>query len=237
MNNEELIKKYVKEEDQQDAFKKLKNGIPVQYIIGNVDFLNCNFLVNNSVLIPRFETELLVEKTINYIKSFFNKKVNIIDLGTGSGCIAITLFKETNSSVTGVDISRDAIEVAKENNIRNNSDVFFYIHDILNKPTGLYDVLISNPPYIKVSEEVEEIVLNNEPHIALFASDEGLLFYKSILDYSKGLLQKRNIIAFEISPSIKESLEAYLLTIYPHSKYSFECDLTGKVRYLFIFNE
>ena len=114
MNKEiEYLKKYLKDKDMNIAIKELESGIPVQYIVGNVDFYGYTFKVNKNTLIPRFETELLVEKTIKYINKYFNNEIKILDIGTGSGCIAITLNKLLdNSRVTAVDISKNALDVA-----------------------------------------------------------------------------------------------------------------------------
>ena len=121
------LKKYLKDKDMETAIKELESGIPVQYIVGNVDFYGNTFKVNKNTLIPRFETELLVEKTIKYINKYFNNEIKILDIGTGSGCIAITLNKLLdNSMVTAVDISKDALGVARENNKINNIIYIIY---------------------------------------------------------------------------------------------------------------
>ena len=132
MNDIEYLRKYLKDKDLDTALKELESGIPVQYIVGNTNFYGYDFKVNRNTLIPRFETELLVEKTYNYIKKYFNKdNIKILDIGTGSGCIAITLNKLLNScDITGIDISSEALEVAKENNIINNTNVKFIESDI-----------------------------------------------------------------------------------------------------------
>ena len=114
MKDIEYLKKYFKG-NIEEAITRLNNGEPVQYIVGNVDFYKSNFIVNKNVLIPRFETEELVLNTINFIKKNFNKKIKILDIGTGSGAIAISLKKEINSEVYATDISKEALEVAKEN--------------------------------------------------------------------------------------------------------------------------
>ena len=131
MNKEiEYLKKYLKDKDMETAIKELESGIPVQYIVGNVDFYGNTFKVNKNTLIPRFETELLVEKTIKYINKYFNNEIKILDIGTGSGCIAITLNKLLdNSMVTAVDISKDALGVARENNKINNI-IYIIYHSI-----------------------------------------------------------------------------------------------------------
>ena len=238
LNNDiELIKKYVAEDKIDEALKKLDKGIPVQYIIGNVEFYNSLIEVNENVLIPRFETELLVEKTINYLKSMFDKTIDIIDLGTGSGCIAIALKKELDAKITAVDISADALEVAKKNAKNNNVDIEFILHDITMPFNKKYDCIISNPPYLTNNSNIEKSVLDNEPHIALFAKDNGLYYYKIILEYKDIMLNKKGLIAFEIGDNQKTLLEEYINNNYKDLKYSFEKDLTNRYRYLFIFNE
>ena len=183
MNNLEYIKKYYKG-NIEEAKQKLEQGIPVQYIIGNVNFYGYEFTVNKNVLIPRFETEELVNRTIKYIKEYI-KNPKIVDLGTGSGCIAITLSKELNTNVDAVDISASALEVAQQNKKNNNAQVTFYQGNMLEPLKNKYNVIISNPPYISKNEEIEEIVKNNEPKIALYAENEGLYYYKQILKNAK----------------------------------------------------
>ena len=144
----EYLKKYLKEEELEEGIKKLNQGIPVQYIIGNVDFYGNVIEVNENVLIPRFETEGLVEKTIERLKN--RKNLKIVDLGTGSGCIAITLAKKLNCEVDAVDISSKALEVAKKNAINNDVSINFYLGDLLKPLKNKYDCIISNPPYMYV---------------------------------------------------------------------------------------
>ena len=238
LNNDiELIKKYVLKDKQEQALKRLENGEPVQYIIGNVEFYNSIIDVNKNVLIPRFETELLVDKTIKYLKDMFNKKIDIVDLGTGSGCIAISLKKAIDCNITALDISKDALEVAKNNAIKNNVEIDFQEYDIAKPYNKIFDCIISNPPYIAKDAYIEQKVLDNEPNIALFADDNGLYFYKKILDYSSKMLNNKSLIAFEIGDNQKELLEDYINNNYKGINYKFEKDLTDRYRYLFIFNE
>ncbi len=237
MNEEKLILKYVDKCKQEEAFKLLKLGYPVQYIIGNVCFYGYDFDVNENVLIPRFETEILIEKLLNYMKKYGFNKPFIADLGTGSGAIAITLKKEYECKVDAYDISSKALEVAKLNSIKNNVDINFIKHDIRCKLDNKYDVLVSNPPYISKNEEVEDIVKNNEPNLALYADNDGLEFYEKILSYSKAVLNKKNIIAFEIGMTQGIYIKEYASNIFPDALITIEQDLTGKDRYIFIINE
>lgn len=226
-----LTSKYSKEE----LNNLLSSGVSPQYLIGNVEFLNTTITIDKRVLIPRFETENLVDKTIRYASTMFNKTINIIDLGTGSGCIAIALKKNLDANITALDISSDALDVAKQNAILNNTDITF-INQSMTKPIkNNYDIIISNPPYIPYDGYVQEIVKNNEPSLALYASDNGLYFYKYILNNHLKNLNKPGLIAFEIGDSQRQSLE--ILVDKLNLKYSFEKDLQGLDRYLFIFNE
>lgn len=234
----EYLRKYLKDKDLDTALKELESGIPVQYIVGNTNFYGYDFKVNRNTLIPRFETELLVEKTYNYIKKYFNKdKVKILDIGTGSGCIAITLNKLLDDSdVTGVDISSEALEVAKENNISNNANVKFIESDLFSNINERYDVIISNPPYISYDEEIMNIVWNNEPHLALYAPDNGLYFYDKIIKDSSKYLNDKFIMAFEIGYKQGEDIVKIVNKYYKDTNISVEKDYSGRDRFVFIWN-
>ena len=235
MTDIEYLKKYY-DGNIEDAIKRLEDGEPVQYIVGNVDFMGNIINVNPSVLIPRFETEELVSETIKRIKSTFTNKIDILDLCTGSGCIAISLAKETNSNVDATDISKDALEVAKNNSKLNNTNINFINTDLYSGINKKYDVIISNPPYISTNEEIMDIVYKNEPSIALFADNNGLEFYERILKDIKTILKDKYIIAFEIGMTqydgIKEIKEKYL----PEANIELKKDLQGRNRMIFIFN-
>ncbi len=219
----------------EEILVKIKSGYPVQYLIGNVYFYNSLINVSENVLIPRPETEYLVEKTIDYAKKF-NRKINIIDLGTGSGCIAIALKKELDSEVSAIDISKDALDLAKLNARENNVDINFYESDITKPLENMYDIIISNPPYIPKNGYVAENVLKYEPRIALFADEEGIYFYKKIIKNNLNKLNKNGFMAFEIGDNEENLLEEFLKEE-GITNYKFECDLTNRIRYLFIFNE
>lgn len=212
MKEEEYLKKYLDSSLLEEGLEKLKKGIPVQYIVGNVDFYGNQIKVNENVLIPRFETEELVYKTIERLKN--KENIDIVDLGTGSGCIAITLAKELNCNVDAVDISNKALNVAKENAISNNVSINFYLGDMLSPLNKKYDCVISNPPYIAYDEEIMAIVKNNEPHIALYAENNGLACYEKILSNCKNYLKENALIAFEIgykqADEIKKLAHKYL---------------------------
>ena len=235
-NNIEYLKKYLKDKTLDEGIELLNKGIPVQYIVGNVDFYGYNFKVNENVLIPRFETEELVEKTIKYINKYFNKKVDILDLGTGSGCIAITLKKELDCNVDAVDISPKALKIAKLNAKNNNVDITFYEGDMLNPINKIYDVIISNPPYIAYNEEIMEIVKNNEPHTALYAEDNGLKYYKDIISNANKYLKEKSIIAFEIGEKQGNLILEYAKNYFKDSIITVEKDMQNRDRFVFIIN-
>lgn len=198
MKNREYLEKYLSNDKLDEGMELLNKGISPQYIVGNVDFYGNIINVDSRVLIPRFETELLVEKTIHYVENLFNRKVSILDIGTGSGCIAITLKKEIDCDVVASDISLDAIDVARENAINNKVDILFVNSDIFSNIEDKFDVIISNPPYISYDEEIDDMVKNNEPSLALYASNDGVYFYDKILSECAKYLNDRFLIAFEI---------------------------------------
>lgn len=233
----DYLKKYLKVADLEKGISLLEKGVAPQYIVGNVDFYGYIFKIDERVLIPRFETELLVEKAIDYVQKVFDKRVNVLDIGTGSGCIAITLKKKLDCVVDGVDISNDALEVAKLNAYCNNVDVNFYISDIFSNVDGEYDVLISNPPYISYDEEIEDIVLNNEPTIALFADNDGLYFYEEILKNALRYLKKKFFIAFEIGYTQGECVRNLAYKYLGDVDVFIEKDYSNRDRFVFILSK
>lgn len=235
MTDKEYLKKYLKKEELEEGIKKLQEGIPVQYIVGNVNFYGNTLKVNENVLIPRFETELLVDKTINYVKKYFQKKIDILDIGCGSGAIGITLKKALNSNVLCTDISAKALEVAKENAKLNKTDITFRQSDIYENIKEKFDLIISNPPYIAKTEKIDEIVLKNEPQIALFAENNGLEFYEKILEKAKYHIKEKAIIAFEIGMLQGEKVKEIAQKAFPNSQIKIEKDYTGRDRFVFIF--
>ena len=220
-------------------YNKLLNKYPIQYLIGYVNFYGYKIYVNDNVLIPRYETEFLVEKTIEYINKIYKKTNNlkILDLCTGSGCIAISLSKELNIDIDASDISKDAINIAKKSNNENNANVNFIKSDLFKDISNKYDVIISNPPYISYSEEIMESVKKYEPNIALYADNNGLFFYEEILKNVRKHLNNKFLISFEIgylqADKIKNIIEQNLEDV----KIIIEQDLSKKDRYIFIIHE
>ena len=239
MNEIEYLKKYLHKEDNlENAIERLKNGEPVQYIVGDVDFYGNTLKVNKNVLIPRPETEFLVEKTYNYIKQYLKEDISILDIGTGSGCIAISLKKLLpDTKVTACDISSLALEVAVDNSKLVNNDIEFIQSDIFSNISDKYDCIISNPPYIREDEQIMDIVKNNEPHLALYAKDNGLYFYKEIIKQSKEHVNDKFIIAFEIGEEQGQNVINIAKEYYPNDLVILEKDLQQLDRYLFIIRK
>lgn len=223
------------EQRYKQAIDALKTGQPIQYVIGNVNFYGINFEINKDVLIPRFETEELVENTINYIKKYFTEPVDIIDLGCGSGVIGLTIEKKVSTkTVDLIDISPKALEVAHKNCGNLNSKANLIESDMFSNITKKYDVIISNPPYIKTTEEIEKIVKDNEPEIALYSGEDGLDCYRKILKDIDKHMKDKCLVAFEIGQTqaddIKEIIKDYLNDVTVIVKK----DLSGRDRMLFI---
>jgi release factor glutamine methyltransferase len=209
----------------QIATKQLEQEIPIQYIIEKTEFFGLPFNINKEVLIPRPETEELVErviKEVSLIKTYKTdsnetkneKQLKILDIGTGSGCIAISLKKELPSSkISAIDVSNEALRIAKKNALLNKVDINFIHLDILktNNLDKLYDVIVSNPPYVRELEkkEMKNNVLNNEPHLALFVDNKNpLLFYNKIAELAKNFLTKNGQLHFEINQYLgKETIK------------------------------
>ena len=195
----------------QDSIDRLKNFEPIQYIIGKTEFYSLPFKVDDSVLIPRPETEELVSLVLqnckNKIPNSKPKTLNILDIGTGSGCIAVSLAKNLPGfDVYALDVSKEALNIAKENAKLNNVEVKFIQGDILNWDLELdnlkFDVIVSNPPYIRVLEKnlMSRNVLDFEPHLALFVEDEdSLLFYRKITQLAGKILKPKGQLFFEIN--------------------------------------
>lgn len=230
-----LTKKY---HNLHRIVKKINRHYPVQYLIGDVNFYGHKIFVKKGVLIPRFETETLVEKTMAYLKDYGLEEANVLEIGTGSACIPIALKKELPFlNITSIEKSHKAFLIAKKNLKYNNvqidllrKDLFQYI------PSKKFDVIISNPPYLSKDEVIDE-ECRFEPSTALFAENNGLNYYDYIIKNCKKWLNKKSLIAFEIGykqgPYLKELATKY----FQNAKVVVEKDLANKDRYLFIINE
>ena len=214
-----------------NSFKKiisdLRKNIPIQYVLGEANFYGLKFKVNRSTLIPRVETEELVEYILNH------KFNSVLDIGTGSGCIAISIAKNTDSRVTAIDISNEAIEIAKRNGIHNLVDVNFIVDDIFNFcHDKKYDLIVSNPPYVLESEKkyIDRNVIDYEPHDALFVNDSNpLIFYKKIIEIAKNNLNKDGLLFFEINEKFSNQI-IELLTDLNFVEIELKKDINGRDR-------
>ncbi len=218
--------------DLNEALKKIKKNYPIQYLIGYVDFYHCQIKVNEHVLIPRFETEYLVEETIKLLQ---NKKIKSgIDLCTGSGAIAIALKKYLKFKIDACDISEEALKLAQENAQINGVKINFFKKDILKETiTNKYDLIISNPPYVKVGEYTSPET-KYEPQIALYAHNNGLEFYERILKLAKEILNEKGLIIFEIGATLGNDIKKIVLKIYPQAKITIKKDYNNFDRFMFI---
>lgn len=227
---EDLVLKY------KECLNCIKDGMPIQYALKKTNFYGLDFYVDKRVLIPRFETEELVYNTDIYIKKYFKKNIKVLDLCTGSGCIGLTLkHLNNNLDITLSDISKDALDIANYNakllDLAVNtleSDLFLNIND-------KFDVIVSNPPYISYSDEVSELVLKNEPSLALFADSNGLEFYEKILLNCEKYLNEKYLIAFEIGSSQKEAVINLINKYLKSVKIIAKKDIYERDRMIFIF--
>ena len=236
MKELEYLKKYYKG-NMDDAIKRLNEGESVQYIVGNVDFYGYELKVDKRVLIPRRETEELVEEVIKRSAAFNNPVV--IDVGTGSGAIAISISKELNIKVYASDISGDALDVASSNINNANATVELFKGNMLEPyiNNGIkVDILVSNPPYIRYDEKIEDVVKNNEPEIALYADNNGLKYYEEILKNANKVLKDKYLIAFEIGNEQANDIKCLVNKHLNVAKVEVKKDLSGKDRMIFVYN-
>jgi release factor glutamine methyltransferase len=209
---------------------RLNQNEPIDYILGYTYFYDVKINVDTSTLIPRPETEELVEMILQENKS--RSDLRILDIGTGSGCIAIALAKNLNSpSITAIDVSESALSLCQKNAFENNVQIDFIKNDILNQDNwldGNYDIIVSNPPYIsrKEADKLNVSVKNFEPGIALFVEDEDpLLFYKEILRFAKSRLHKNGLVYFETH-------QDYQLNEFSGFQIKSIKDMSGNLRFL-----
>ena len=205
--------------------KHIKEDVPLSHLVGFEYFYDRKFKVTKDVLSPRMETEELIYKVIEYVKASNKNKFKILDLCTGSGIIAITLKKELEQvsvDVIASDISEEAIEVAKENAQYHDTDVRFIQSDIFNNIDDKFDIIVSNPPYIDRKDEVtmQDNVLKYDPHLALFAEEEGMYFYRKIIEQAKDYIKENGVMFFEIGYDQKDKIiklskkNGYLAQVY-----------------------
>ena len=197
----------------EELVVQLKKEIPIQYLLGNTEFFGLPFIVNENVLIPRPETEELVDWIISENRKIEGlRELKILDIGTGSGCIAVSLAKNIlNATVFAIDVSSKALEVAKLNAKQNDVSVTFLEKNILETDDLLeqFDIIVSNPPYIRNLEkqEIKKNVLDNEPHLALFVDDfDALVFYKKITDLATKNLNPNGKLFFEINQYLGQEM-------------------------------
>ena len=191
--------------------KHIEKNVPLSHLAGFEYFYDRKFKVTKDVLSPRMETEELIYKVIEYIKSINKNNIKILDLCTGSGIIGITLQKELESKsleVVASDISEEALKVAKENAIMNEAEVKFIQSDIFENINEKFDIIVSNPPYIAYNDKItmEDNVLNYDPHLALFAEEDGMYFYREIVENAKEYLEEDGIVFFEIGYDQREKI-------------------------------
>lgn len=222
-----------------DGMKRILNDEPMNYVLGYSYFYGYKFTVNSDVLIPRPETEELVCLILSkYDEYFKGQKINICDVGTGSGAIAISLSKEEpNLNVYASDISKEALVVAKKNADDNDASISFMCGSMLEPyiEKGIkVDILVSNPPYIKADEKLESSVIDYEPHVALFGGDDGLKFYREIFENAKYILNEKAMLFFEIGYDQKQNLTELAKEYFKDAEIEVFKDINGKDRMLYI---
>ena len=231
------LQQEVTEEEKQfveEIYKKLAAHIPAQYVIGHAEFFGTELKVDERVLIPRPETEELVDLILTENPE---KNLKVLDIGTGSGAIALALAKNRPDwSVTAADISEDALELATENAKRQNLDLTFIRTDCFSEISSKYDIIVSNPPYISRSDEVEVglNVLHSEPHLALFADEDGLAIYRRIAEDSKDYLNDGGKIYLEIGYKQGQSVPNLFRKNFPEKRVRTLKDQFGQDRMVVI---
>ena len=246
--NEYGIDLYMEKDNEADArvqkrfiegVEKLKENEPLNYVLGYSYFYGYKMIVNENVLIPRFETEELVGLVLSkYDEYFKGQKVDLADVGTGSGAIAIALKKEeANLNVCASDISFDALNVARQNAKNNDADIAFYQGSMLEpliENNIKLDILVSNPPYIKQDEVLDPSVKDYEPHVALFGGNDGLKFYRMIFENAHKVLKEKSMLFFEIGYDQRENLTALAHEYFKNAHIEVFKDINKKDRMLFI---
>lgn len=223
------------------GINEFKSGKPIQYIKGLETFFGRDFEVNENVLIPRYETEELVENILYHIDDYFSDcpKITLCDVGTGSGAIAISLaLEEELLDVFATDISKEAVNVASKNAEKLGAKINFMVGDMLQPLIDnnlKVDIFVSNPPYIPQNQNIEAVVKDNEPHVALFGGDDGLYFYRKIFKDVNKVINDKALLAFEMGFDQREIMEQALKEHFPNDSYQIIKDINGKDRMLFIY--
>lgn len=225
----------------QAAVKRHAEGEPIQYIIGSEEFYGRRFEVNEHVLIPRPETEELVHGTLQRLEKLFpvSGQIDLVDVGTGSGAISVSLkLEKPELKVAAIDLSEDALDVARKNASQLGADVEFFHGDLL-QPLILQgkkvNAVISNPPYIPIADQawMSDIVTEHEPHMALFAGEDGLDLYRRFMDELPLVLKEKAIVGFEIGAGQGEAVRGLLEKTFPHARVEVVFDINGKDRMVF----
>ena len=236
-NLSEQISKEIEDKYFSLIEKHIKEDVPLSHLVGFEYFYDRKYKVTKDVLSPRMETEELIYKVIEYVNASNKNKFKILDLCTGSGIIAITLKKELEQvsvDIIASDISEEALEVAKENSQSHDATIKFIKSDIFNNIDDKFDIIVSNPPYIDRKDEVtmQDNVLNYDPHLALFAEEEGMYFYRKIIEQANDYLNENGVIFFEIGYDQKDKI----IKLADMNGYSAEVykDINGRDRMAFL---
>ena len=235
------LSEQISKENEEKYFslieKHIKEDVPLSHLVGFEYFYDRKYKVTKDVLSPRMETEELIYKVIEYVNASNKNKFKILDLCTGSGIIAITLKKELEQvsvDIIASDISEEALEVAKENSQSHDATIKFIKSDIFNNIDDKFDIIVSNPPYIDRKDEVtmQDNVLKYDPHLALFAEEEGMYFYRKIIEQAKDYLNENGVIFFEIGYDQKDKI----IKLADMNGYSAEVykDINGRDRIAFL---
>ena len=221
-----------------NTIERYLDGEMIEYILNKSYFLSISFYVDKNVLIPRQETEQLVMRTTQMIDELFGKsKITIADVCTGSGCIGLTLKKQLKTATVYLsDISNEALNIAKKNSESLDLDANLLFGDMLNpfiENNIKCDVIVCNPPYIQDVSTIDKKTWEQEPHLALLANPDTLFYEKVLKDYQK-IINNKYLLAFEIGEDMEESLKPLIKKYCPDVDYSFEKDIYGKTRFLFI---
>ena len=236
------------EEMPEDLYEEFSTGMerilqnePMAHVLGYSWFYGYKMITNENVLIPRYETEELCAQILSRIDLYFPKEIPLecVDVGTGCGAIAITLKKEEPRLVMSAsDISKEALEVAKENAKINEANITFVEGDMLEPIKALnkkFDILVCNPPYIPENEKMEPSVIDFEPHVALFGGKDGLYYYEKVFKGCLEVLKEKSMMAFEMGWNQKRAMEKLLKEYLPQADYEVVKDINGKNRMLFVY--